>query len=60
MDILTPEERVAVELLGFEEWLDSKDLREASSLIGRIKGDKVAAEASRRPSGDMKWWRTGI
>lgn len=62
-DILTPEERTAVELMGYEEWLKDMDKWEASRLIGRVKQMNVMEEIHRRGQMGLepkKWHDTGL
>lgn len=48
MDVLTPEERTSVELMGFDQWLSELDKWEASALIRRIKDQNVVEEIRRQ------------
>jgi hypothetical protein len=60
-DILTPEERVNMELMGPQEFLKGLDKWEASRIIGVLKGDSVAQEIRRRSEGGpKKWFKTGL
>lgn len=60
--VLTPEERINIELMGFEAWLDALEKHEATILIGRIKGTIIASDILRRSTGveKTKWWHTGL
>ncbi len=65
LEILTPEERVNAELMGFDRWVELLDKWDASRLIGVLKGDGVAAEVRRRSAGRLrvgnrKWYDTGF
>jgi len=48
LDVLEPRERCAVDLMGYEEWSAGLTKREASEIIGVLKGEAVAREVSRR------------
>jgi hypothetical protein len=73
LDVLEPEERVSVELMGFQEWMGTLTKAEASGVIGILKGETVAHAVSRstevgsrmvamsiekKPS--RKWFDTGM
>jgi len=65
LEILTPEERVNAELMGFDRWVENLDKWDATRLIGVLKGDGVAAEVRRRSAGrlragERKWFDTGF
>lgn len=65
LEVLTPEERVNAELMGFERWVATLDRWQASKLIDVIKGGSVAAEVRRRTLGaprekGRKWHDTGF
>ncbi len=67
MEILTPEERTAAELMGFDDWLKVLDRWEASRLIERIKNESVARDVRRQSGGgpdepdrkSRRWFETG-
>jgi hypothetical protein len=73
LDVLEPRERCSVELMGYEEWSEQLTKAEASSIIGVLKGDRVAGSVTRttelgaravarsierRPT--KKWFETGF
>lgn len=48
LDILEPQERCSVEMMGYEEWSEQLTKAEASGIIGVLKGEAVARDVIRR------------
>jgi len=65
LDILEPQERVNVQIIGYGDWLKTLTKYEASRIIGILKGNSVADDVRRRSQGlstnpNKKWWATGL
>jgi hypothetical protein len=63
LDILEPQERVNVQIIGYGDWLRTLTKYEASRIIGVLKGNAVADDIRRRSEGEppsKKWWATGL
>jgi hypothetical protein len=76
VQILTPGERVAMELMGYEDYVQTLSKYEASMLIGRIKGELIVGDIrrgegeeaakilkelkGRRVRDGATWWDTGL
>ena len=66
LDVLTPMERTNATVMGVEVFLSTLNKSEASALIGRVKGEKVARDTLRRSDPETeeppkkKWFDTGF